>query len=803
MITLPIRFGLLILSLFATLLGGLWLHERLDATETNRLRQTLQREREAIVNRLVDLTGDPLRVFVTDYSPWDDMVNFVAHPEPEWARINIDAVLDTHHVDAVWILRPDLSEVYGSGRDKESSLRAFPLKAEIVRQLTANSGEFHFFVRTDTGLLELRGAPIRPSDLQAVIPAPYGWLFAARKWDNTYLRQLETLLDGTVELATGPTPVPSPVEVITTNALPDWQGRTISQLRTTLIAPALLRSTSSNRSDLLVLGGFGLIALLAYGIATQVWVVHPLRRLGTSLKQRSDTPLASLLRQGGEFGALGRLVQESFRQEDKLRQIYTAFNAIEDAVFITDSSDGRILHVNLGATRLLGHDAVELQGRTLADLKAAPPGVSDEGTWFRCRDGRLVEVETKEQALPGSSAQKMTVTVARDISDRRQLEQRRLRAQRLESLGTLAGGVAHDMNNMLTPIVLMLDDLQNFNQTPNAALLASVRSSVKRGATILRQLLTFGHGVQGDRVPLKFGHLVEEVGRIVTSTFPKFISFQTNVGLQLPTVIGDPTQIHQVLLNLCVNARDALPQGGIISVSAAPQLIDAANIGEWPDAKPGIHVRLEVTDNGNGIPPEIIDRIFDPFFTTKSADKGTGLGLSTTLGIIRTHGGSIRVTSDPGHGTCFSILLPAIVATRADSNAPINPGAQPTPFNGHSRTVLVIEDEDSIRNVLRRTLERMSFKVIAASAGQEGLDLFQQHRPDINLVITDLNMPGLDGLDVLRSLRAAAPALPIVVMSGRIDEPVRAALRKLGISGVIDKPFGYDQILETVRGVLS
>ena len=803
LMTLPIRFALLILSLFATLLAGLWLHERLDATETSQLRQTLQRDREALVNRLVELTGDPLRVFVTDYSPWDELVSFVAHPDPEWARVNIDSALDTHHVDATWILRPDFSEVYGSVRDDQSSLRPFPLPKEILRQLTTTSRDSHFFVQTDAGLLELHGAPIRPSDVHAVIPAPYGWLFAAHRWDDTYLRQLETLLDGTIDLATGPARIAPPVTVVTANPLRDWQGHTLSELRTSVVAPALLRATASTRSDLLVLGGFGIIALLAYSVATHVWVVRPLRRLGSSLKHRSDRPLAALLRQGGEFGNLGRLVQESFRQEDKLRQIYTAFNAIDDAVLITDSSDGRIIHVNLGATRLLGHDAADLQGRTLADLKAAPPSASSEGLWFRCRDGRLVEVEAKEQALPGNAAQRMTVTVARDISDRRQLEQKRLRAQRLESLGTLAGGVAHDMNNMLTPIVLMLDELENFHQEPNAALLGSVRSSVKRGATILRQLLTFGHGFEGDRVPLKFGHLVEELGRIVASTFPKSVTFETDISHQLPAVIGDPTQIHQVLLNLCVNARDALPKGGTISVSVAPQLIDAANIADWTDAKPGFYVRLEVTDNGDGIPPEIIDRIFDPFFTTKTADKGTGLGLSTTLGIIRTHGGSIRVKSEPGHGTCFSILLPAVEGAKADSNAPVTLGTRPAIFHGDGRTVLVIEDEESIRNVLIRMLGRMSFKVIAAEAGQKGLDLFQQHRADISLVITDLNMPGLDGLTVLRSLRAAAPALCIVVMSGRIDEPVRASLKQLGISGLIDKPFGYTQILEAVRTALG
>ncbi|HWA26821.1 MAG TPA: ATP-binding protein [Lacunisphaera sp.] len=795
---LHFRFLLLILSLFAVLLVGMWLHESTDASQTSRLRVNLLEERTALVDRLVELTGDPLRVFASDYSPWDEMMNFVSHPDPDWARVNLDAALTTHRIDAVWVLRPNCTEVHASVREGLTGLRAVPLDLVSLRNLFARDPAPHFFALTDTGLLEVRGAPIRPSDPAAKTPAPAGWLLAARHWDAAYLRQLEILLGGQVEIVAPGVPAGNADAITTDKSLPDWQGRPLRSLRTTVVPSALQRANEDARLDLVILCSFGVIALLAFSIATHAWVVRPLRRLEAGLAQRNTAPLGPLLKSSSEFGNLGRLVEQSFQQEEKLRQIYTAFNAIDDAVFITDTASGCITHANQGATRLLGVEAVTLVGQSLANLKGRPPAATEDGTWLRCADGRFVEVEAREQALPGNAAQKLTVTVARDISGRRREEKQRLRAQRLESLGTLAGGVAHDMNNMLTPVILMLDDLQETGHHPSPDMLATVRTSVRRGATMLRQLLTFGHGFEGERAPLDMEKVIEEISRIVASTFPKSITFETKVAHHLPAVLGDATQIHQVLLNLCVNARDALPAGGTISVSATHLRLDAIAASTWSDAKPGDYVQLDVADNGQGIPPAILDRIFDPFFTTKSADKGTGLGLSTSLGIIRGHGGSIRVYSVPNRGTRFTVLLPTAAAVPV-ATAP----AHPEVFEGGGRTVLVVEDEDSIRDLLQRTLARMSLKVLPARNGIEGLELYQQHRSALSLVITDLHMPGLDGQSIMRAIRAASPQLPILVMSGRIDEPTLASLRTHGMTGLIDKPFGYDVVLAAVRRVLA
>lgn len=798
---LQVRFVLLILLLVGALIGGLWFHDRINTTDTSRLRVSLNEERAALLNRLVELTTEQQRVFTADYSPWDEMVEFVRNPDPEWGRINLEAAIENHHVEAVWVLKPDLIEAYGTARGDEQHLRPLPLAPEALRHLTAKAEEFHCFVFNRAGLVEIRGAPIRPSDRSAVIPAPYGWLLSARRWNEAYLQQLQALLGGTVDLTEGAIPVAGPDEIVSTRPLTDWQGRTVRTLSASFRAPSLIRAQADAQTDLLFLCGFGIAALCAFGVATHFWVARPLRQLTLSLAQRDPAPLAGLLHAGSEFGTLSRIVNESFQHENKLQQIYAAFNAIDDAVFITDPVSDRILHVNLGATRLLGYSDKALIGRTLASLRSTPADASADGTWLHCLDGRLVEVEARDHSLPAQAARdRLSVTIARDISDRRRQEEHRLRAQRMESLGTLAGGVAHDMNNMLTPIILMLDELQDLGTRPHPTLLASVRSSVKRGASMLRQLLSFGRGFEGERAPLSVTKLVEELGRIVDSTFPKSIVFETDVARNLPPVIGDATQLHQVLLNLSVNARDAMPDGGVLRVVANRMLLDDANRAIWPEAKPGGYVQLDVVDNGCGMPPAILHRIFDPYFTTKPADKGTGLGLSTTLGIIRGHGGAIHVRSEPGQGTTFSILLPEGATTSAVVESETRPESYRNPS---SQTVLVIEDEEAIRSILQRTFTRMGMRPLVASGGREGLELFHQHRAEISLVITDYQMPDGDGLTVLREIRAVAPRLPVLVMSGRMDDAAQVQLRKNEASGFIDKPFGYDQIQRAVSDVLA
>jgi len=811
--TIHLRFVLLIASIMGVLLGGVWLQSYWDHKETFLLRDGMTKERTALVDNLLDITGEPLQVFVRDYSPWDDMVTFVVKPDPEWARINIVEALDTHKVDAVWIFRPDMTEVFGTVAKDRDALRPFPLPRASLSIITPTSKEIHFFAVTPSGLMEVLGSPILPSDRSVSVPAPLGWLFAARLWDQSYLQKLSSLTDSKATLVSADEPraeqnSEDELVITTSKILNDWTGRPLKILQVRHSPIALKHMKTDNELDISLSLGFGCLALIAFFIGTRCWVVRPLRLLETSLVETDPGPLRKLRTGATEFVRLGQLVEKSFQHEHTLRQIFAAFNAIEDAVFVLDTDSRRITHVNDGAVKLLGYKHEELKGRLLSELETeAPvpahplrmdPPLTLKTRWYRCRDGRLVEVEIREQMLPASAAAPLRVIVGRDVTDLKRQEQHRLQAQRLESLGNLAGGVAHDMNNMLTPITMFLEELQQTNSRPTPELLASVRSSVKRGAGILRQLLTFGRGIVGERQSLDVKRLLDEISRIVESTFPKSILFESRAARNVSCVIGDATQLHQVLLNLCVNARDAMPNGGRLELGADNVVLDAANQTLWRPLPPGRYVQIEVADTGMGIPPELIDRIFEPFFTTKSVDQGTGLGLSTSLGIIQSHGGAIQVESKVGRGTRLRLLLPADDKTaRSESENPLET------FEGNGRTVLIVEDEQNIRRMLEKTLLRLSMKVLVAEEGNAGLDLFRARKDEIALIISDLHMPGLDGLKLLQSIRQESPEHPIVVMSGRIDDRTRESIVALKTSYIMEKPFGYSEIVQALRNVFQ
>ncbi|MDB6039529.1 MAG: response regulator, partial [Verrucomicrobiales bacterium] len=385
-----------------------------------------------------------------------------------------------------------------------------------------------------------------------------------------------------------------------------------------------------------------------------------------------------------------------------------------------------------------------------------------------------------------------------DITERQKHARLALRSQRLEAIGTLAGGVAHDLNNALAPIMMGVEMLKA--QYPDEGqILDMFQTSARRGADMVRQLLTFAKGAEGERVAIQPGHLLREIQSIMKGSFPKNIQLVVNTDSKIPTVRGDATQLHQILLNLCVNARDAMPQGGSLTLEAQCVDVDAAYASSIPDAKSGRYVVLRVRDTGTGIPPEIIDRIFEPFFTTKAPDKGTGLGLSTVLGIVRGHGGFLHVYSQPGLGSTFAVYLPA---ERSGSNAELEMKSE-TEFRGQGETILVVDDEVAVREMARHVLRRLNFKPLTAKDGTDALMQLGEHRADLRAIITDVHMPHMDGLAFVRALRRILPDIPVVVASGRMEYPLAAEFKSLGVTSRLDKPFTEMQLGEALRNLLA
>lgn len=394
----------------------------------------------------------------------------------------------------------------------------------------------------------------------------------------------------------------------------------------------------------------------------------------------------------------------------------------------------------------------------------------------------------------------MVAAAVRDITDRKNAEMQAARTQRLESIGTLAGGIAHDLNNALTPILMTIDLLKE--QYPaEAEMLDTVERSANHASQMVRHLLAFAKGTEGRRVSLAPHQLIEEMEKIIKGTFPKNIHVQARVPKQLPHVLGDATQLHQVLLNLCVNARDAMPGGGTLTLEA--ECVEAdATLPNGPNAEespPGRYVVLRVTDTGGGIPPEILDRIFDPFFTTKGPEAGTGLGLFTAAGIIKGHGGFVRVDSRPPRGSSFAVYLPAEEVERA-------PQVERTPrlpFLGNGETILYVDDERNVRDAAETVLKRLRFTPLLAEDGMSGLVQAVQKQASLRAVITDVHMPHMDGLAFVRVLRRALPDIPVIVASGRLEGSLAAEFKKLGVSVTLDKPFTQDMLADALRAALS
>lgn len=399
-----------------------------------------------------------------------------------------------------------------------------------------------------------------------------------------------------------------------------------------------------------------------------------------------------------------------------------------------------------------------------------------------------------------SEGNKLYTVIIRDVSEKKRLEAQFLRAQRMESIGTLAGGIAHDLNNVLSPILTAVELLQmRFTDESSQRLLNILHTNAVRGSEMVKQVLSFARGVEGDYAPLRPAILIEEIVRILSDTLPKNIKISFSKPDEVWSVLGDSTQLHQVLMNLCVNARDAMPLGGELTIEAENMEIDEHYARMDEGMKPGRYVCVSVSDTGVGIPEANLSKIFDPFFTTKGQSQGTGLGLSTVAGILRSHGGFISVYSEPNRGSRFKVFLPALEELHKPSaRAPRLdiPG-------GNGEVILVVDDESAIREIARETLVAFGYQVLIASDGTEALAVFAQNRDSIRCVVTDMMMPFLDGPATIRALRKLAPKLKIIATSGLKASGKTNEAAELGVSTFLQKPYTAEALLKAIATELK
>ncbi len=511
----------------------------------------------------------------------------------------------------------------------------------------------------------------------------------------------------------------------------------------------------------------------------------------------------------GTFG-ITRDITARKQDEERLREQAEIINQAPIAILISDL-ENRITYCNEGATQIYGLRRDEIIGHTSQELlnaeseerlQAARVLTQRQGHWtgvlpLVTRTLRSLQVELHlSQISDAAGAPRARLCIAIDVTEKKRLEEQFLRAQRVESLGMLAAGIAHDLNNVLAPILMGAPLLRpSVTQPAERMVLEAIESSAGRGAALVRQILAFAQGAGGGRVLMQPKHLLQDMESLVRQTFPKTIRLERDLPADLWPVQGNPTQLHQVLLNLCVNARDAMPQGGTLRLRAENRVLDAAAASALPGARPGAYLAIEVGDSGTGIPPEILARVWEPFFTTKEEGKGTGLGLATVRGIVANHDGFITLDSVVGRGTTFRVFLPAV-----EPAAPTGTGeavAPPAAMRGQGELVLVVDDEPGIRDLLATILRRAGYRVLVAADGREAVTLYQPRASEIALVVTDLGMPEMGGAMLADVLLRINPAVKLLFISGA--GPAGPAETVPAGRPALPKPFTREEVLVAIR----
>jgi PAS domain S-box-containing protein len=518
---------------------------------------------------------------------------------------------------------------------------------------------------------------------------------------------------------------------------------------------------------------------------------------------------------------------ERRRAEEQLKEQAALLDKAQDAILVRDL-EHRIIYWNKSAERIFGWTAAEAIGKNSLELISRQHGaefmealqtVLTNGEWSGevrqgTKSGGEVVVESRWTLVRDADGHPKSILVlSTDITEKKKLEAQFLRAQRLESIGTLASGIAHDLNNILAPIMMSVNLLQeSITDERDARLLETLRSGVQRGAEMVKQILSFTRGQDGARCQVNLKHVVSEVAKIVRETFPKKIQVQTVVAKNLWSVLADTTQIHQVLMNLCVNARDAMPDGGTLLIEAENHFLDSTGSVNGIEhnalnvslpltdpilgGQPNSYLAITVADTGTGIAPEILQQIWEPFFTLKPQGQGTGLGLSTVLNIVKAHGGFIRTESEMGKGTRFRVFLPAAEPT----TKPVAPEPTAAIPAGRGENILVVDDERAFQEITKAIFNKYGYRVLTASDGTEAVALFAQHKDDIDLVMTDMVMPYLDGPATINALRRLDPNVRIIASSGLSENETLA--HELTNATFLLKPFTTEKLLATVNEVL-
>ncbi|MDP2993224.1 MAG: response regulator, partial [Deltaproteobacteria bacterium] len=508
-----------------------------------------------------------------------------------------------------------------------------------------------------------------------------------------------------------------------------------------------------------------------------------------------------------------KLEEEIARTRDELQVL---FNSITDGINVVDR-DYNIIKANEGMAKqrgipvedMIGHKCYEIfyKRQKLCENCLVEETFKTGKTYFKTReririDGTAVSADVFTFPIFGHEGQVIQVVeYSRDVTERKQLEQQLMQAQKMESIGVLAGGIAHDFNNLLSGILGYASLLKTKTQVGDSLYkyADTIEQSAVKAARLTQQLLTFSRGDKFRTETVNLNTIAEETLQLLERTIDRSIQIHKEFSPDIWAIEADPSQMEQVLLNICINARDAMPTGGVLKIKTENTALEEEPLADYPETASGNYAKITISDTGTGIARDIQHKIFDPFFSTKDKRKGTGLGLSVVYGVVKNHGGFINLNSEPMKGTTFEIYIPAStkIAASSDSDAPVKES------RGGHENILLVDDEEVVRDLGKEVLESYGYKVIPASDGIEAISIYEKQKDGIDLIILDMIMPRMGGIETFERLQAVNPAVKVIVSSGySSDEHYQAVLQK-GAKGFIQKPYKIDELTGMVRQVLD